>query len=507
MAWGGCPEAILELRPVTDPFETIIGLEVHVQLDTRTKLFCGCRNEFGAPSNTHLCPVCYGLPGALPVPSLRAVELAVLAGLALGCDVREESIFERKHYFYPDLPKGYQITQFERPVAVAGAVHVRSEDVEGPQGVDRDIRINRIQLEEDAGKLVHEGFPGSDRQSGVDFNRAGVPLIEIVSEPDMRSAAEACAFGRTLRSRVVYCGVSDADMEKGNLRMDGNISVRRRGDPELGVKVELKNLNSFRFLHRALEFEEERQRALLAAGRPVLQETRLYDEARGETASMRSKEEAADYRYFPDPDLPPLRLPPGLLDAAHKQLPEFPLERVARYCGEHGIAADQADRIAARRDLADYYEATLAAATAAGTPGREAARTAAAWITTEVAAREKQDGKRAVAPERLGGLVHLLAAKKLPRNAARDVFWAMHDTGRSAPELMTELGLADLAGGSRLDEIASRLVAQHPADRDAYRAGKTKIIGFFVGLLMRELKGKADAREARRALERVLNSL
>ena len=491
---------------MTDAYETIIGLEVHVQLDTRTKLFCGCRNEFGSPPNTHLCPVCYGLPGALPVPNLRAVELGVLAGLALGCEVREESIFERKHYFYPDLPKGYQITQFERPLAVAGAVRVRPEDVDGPQATDRDIRIHRIQLEEDAGKLVHDGFPGSDKRSGVDFNRAGVPLIEIVSEPDMRSAAEACAFGRTLRRRIVYCGVSDADMEKGNLRMDGNISVRRRGDPELGVKVELKNLNSFRFLHRALEFEEARQRALLAAGKPVVQETRLYDEARGETASMRSKEEAADYRYFPDPDLPPLRLPPGLLDAAKKQLPEFPVERIARYRREHGIAADQAERIAARRDLADYYDATLAAAVAAGSPGRETARAAATWITTEVASREKQDGKRAVPPERLGDLVQLLAAKKLPRNAARDVFGAMCDTGRPAGELMTELGFADLAGGSRLDEIATRLVAEHSADRDAYRAGKKKVIGFFVGLLMRELKGKADAREARAALERALDA-
>ena len=286
---------------MTLPVETVIGLEVHVQLDTRTKLFCGCPNRFGAPPNTHVCPVCYGLPGALPVPNRRAVELAVLAGLAFGCEVPEESIFERKNYFYPDLPKGYQITQFEHPVARAGFLPVAG----------RRIGIHRIQLEEDAGKLVHEGFAGSDRRSGVDFNRAGVPLIEIVSEPDLRSPAEAGAFARALKNRVVYCGVSDADMEKGNLRMDGNISVRRRGDPRFGVKVELKNLNSFRFLVRALEFEEARQRDLLAAGQPVVQETRLYDEASGATRAMRSKEEAADYRYFPDPDLPPLRLPPG----------------------------------------------------------------------------------------------------------------------------------------------------------------------------------------------------
>ncbi|MYH21815.1 MAG: Asp-tRNA(Asn)/Glu-tRNA(Gln) amidotransferase subunit GatB [Acidobacteria bacterium] len=490
---------------MSDPFETVIGLEVHVQLDTRTKLFCGCRNEFGSPPNSHLCPVCYGLPGALPVPNVRAVELAVLAGLALDCEINEESVFERKHYFYPDLPKGYQITQYEFPLAEAGSVHIRLEAERDGEAVDRNVGINRIQIEEDAGKLVHDGFPGSDKRSGVDFNRAGVPLIEIVSDPDMRSAAEAVAYARELRSRIVYCGVSDADMEKGNLRMDGNVSVRRRGDLDYGVKVELKNLNSFRFLQRALEYEERRQREVLTGGRKVVQETRLYDEARGVTEPMRSKEEAEDYRYFPDPDLPPLRLPEGLLEASRGALPEFPRARAARYRSEHGIAADQAGRIAGRRDLADYYEATVAAATGAGSPVVEAAAVAGGWITTEVASREKQDGRLAAPPERLGELVHLLAAKELPRNAAREVFQAMCDTGRSARELMAELGFADLAAGSRLDEIATRLVAAHPADRDAYRAGKKKVIGFFVGQLMRELRGKADAREARAALERALD--
>lgn len=489
---------------MNDPFETVIGLEIHVQLDTRTKLFCGCRNEFGSPPNTHLCPVCYGLPGALPVPNRRAVELAVLAGLALDCQVNEESIFERKHYFYPDLPKGYQITQYESPLAAAGSVRIRLDAAAAGAVVERRVGIHRIQIEEDAGKLVHEGFPGSDKRSGVDFNRAGVPLIEIVSDPDLRSADEAVAYARELRSRLVYCGVSDADMEKGNLRMDGNISVRRRGDPNYGVKVELKNLNSFRFLHRALEYEEKRQREVMAAGRRIVQETRLYDEVRGVTEPMRSKEEAEDYRYFADPDLPPLRLPAGLLEAARRELPELPGARAARFVREHGIAADQAERIAARRELADYYEATLAAATAAGAPVAEAAAVAAGWITTEVASREKRDGRLAVAPERLGELVQLLAAKELPRNAAREVFSAMCDSGRSARELTAELGFTELARGSRLDDLAIRLVAEHPADRDAYRAGKKKVIGFFVGQLMRELRGKVDAREAREALARAL---
>ncbi len=477
---------------MTDPFETVIGLEVHVQLVTRTKLFCGCPNAFGAPPNTHVCPVCYGLPGALPVPNRRALELAVLAGLAFECEIPEESVFERKNYFYPDLPKGYQITQFEHPVARAGSLRISG----------RTIGIHRIQLEEDAGKLVHEGFDGSDRRSGVDFNRAGVPLIEIVSEPDIRSPAEACDYARALKRRVAYCGVSGADMEKGNLRMDGNLSVRRRGAAEFGVKVELKNLNSFRFLRRALDFEAARQRELLAAGERVVQETRLYDEGSGATKPMRSKEEASDYRYFPDPDLPPIRLPPGFLEEAECRLPEFPEARAARYRREHGIGAQQAERIAARRDLADYYEAILAGAVGAD-PG-ETARAAAGFLLSEVVSREKQDGRFSVPPARLGELVRRLAAKQLPRNAAREVFAAMCSTGRPAGELIGELGFTGLAAGPALEELASRLVADHPRDRDAYRSGKTRVIGFFVGLLMRELQGKADPRAARAALERAL---
>ncbi len=476
-------------RPDPPAVETVIGLEVHIQLDTRTKLFCSCPNAFGAPPNTLVCPVCYALPGALPTPNRRAVELAVLAGLALGCEIPEESVFERKNYFYPDLPKGYQITQFEHPVARSGSVLVGG----------RRIRIHRIQLEEDAGKLVHEGFPGADRRSGVDFNRAGVPLVEIVSEPDLRSPDEACDYARILRRRIVHCGVSDADMERGNLRMDGNISVRRRGDPRLGVKVELKNLNSFRFLRRALAYEEERQRGLVARGEPVVQETRRYDEDGGVTEPMRTKETAADYRYFPDPDLPPLRLPPGLLEAARAALPEFPDERAERFVRDHGVAPAPAAQIASRRDLADYYEAALAAT---GSP--EAAPALAGWITTEVLAREKEDGRLAVAPARLGGLVRLLAAGELPRAAAREVFRRMAETGRAAGELVAELGFAELAGGARIREAAARFVAAHPEERDAWRGGNPRVLGFLMGRLMREFGGKADAREVRRALERAL---
>ncbi len=484
-------------------FETVIGLEVHVQLATRTKLFCPCPNEFGALPNTHVCPVCYALPGALPVPNLRAVELAVVASLTLGCEVQPESVFERKNYFYPDLPKGYQITQYERPLARAGAVTIQVGD-----GPSRTVRIHRIQLEEDAGKLVHDGFRGDERGSGVDFNRAGVPLIEIVSEPDMRSAAEAAEYARTLRRRIVDAGVSDADMEKGNLRMDGNISVRPRGDDALGVKVELKNLNSFRFLERALAYEETRQREVLRSGGELVQETRLFDESQGVSFPMRSKEEAADYRYFPDPDLPPLRLPPGMVEAARAALPEFAEDRAARFRSELGLPAAQAETIAARRDLADYFEAVVAAASAE-TGGGDVAPVAAAFLTTDVLSREKQDGSLRAPARLLGALVGRLADGRLPRNAAREVFGALADRGEEAPgldELIAELGFGDLASEDRLAEAAARVVAAHPEEAEAYRGGKTKVIGFFVGRLLRDLGGKADARAARAALERALGN-
>ncbi len=488
----------------TDPFETVIGLEVHVQLDTRTKLFCPCRNTFGEPPNTQICPVCYGLPGALPVPNRRAVELAVVAALALDCRVEPESVFERKNYFYPDLPKGYQITQYERPLARSGGVRIQVGD-----GPSRTIRIHRIQLEEDAGKLVHDGYRGSEEGSGVDFNRAGVPLIEIVSEPDLRSAAEAGAYGRTLRQRIVHAGVSDADMEKGNLRMDGNISVRRRGEAALGAKVELKNLNSFRYLERALTYEEARQRELLRVGGVVVQETRLFDESQGRSFAMRSKEEAADYRYFPDPDLPPLRLPPELVESARAGLPEVPADRAARFVRDFALADDAARRIATRRELADYFEAVVAGAADSGASAREVAPVAASFLTTDAVAREKQDGGFRAPPRSLGELMARLADGRLPRNAARDLFDALADRGRRAPPLdalIAELGFGDLAGAGRLQRAAAEVIAAHPAEAEAYRAGRTKVIGFLMGRLLRELRGKADARAARSALERALDA-
>ncbi len=470
-----------------DPFETVIGLEIHVQLDTRTKLFCGCRNRSGAPPNTDVCPVCYALPGTLPVPNARAVELAVRAALALECEVAEVSVFERKNYFYPDLPKGYQITQYAHPLARRGGITL---------GGDRRIRIHRVQIEEDAGKLTHAGFGGPPNRSGVDFNRAGVPLIEVVTEPDLRSPAETEEFARLLRSRLRACAVSDADMERGNLRMDGNISVRRRGSEGLGAKVEVKNVNSFRFLRRALEFEELRQRQALEAGDEVRIETRQFREDRGVTETMRFKEAAADYRYFPDPDLPPLRLPAGLIQRERAGLPEFPRERAARLAATFGLRREQAALLAEAPLVAEYFEA---AASPASGP------LVAGWILQETPAGQRETGRFRVPPERLGALLRRVASGRLARNLARDVFQLMDASGRDADEAIRNLGLDAGPGASDLRALAERLVADHPDDARAYREGRGKVIGFFVGLAMRDLRGRADARAVREALLRVLD--
>ncbi len=472
-----------------DRFETVIGLEIHVQLDTRTKLFCGCRNRTGAPPNTDVCAVCYALPGTLPVPNARAVELAVRAALALECEVADVSIFERKNYFYPDLPKGYQITQYAHPLARDGGITIG----------DRRIRIHRIQIEEDAGKLVHGGFGGPPNRSGVDFNRAGVPLIEIVTEPDLRSPAETEEFARVLRSRLRYCAVSDTDMEKGNLRMDGNISVRCRGDGELGAKVEVKNVNSFRFLRRALEFEELRQRQALETGDGVRIETRQFREDRGVTEVMRTKEAAADYRYFPDPDLPPLRLPDGLVRREREQLPEFPRERAARFMEVFGMRPEHAGLLVARREVADYFEAAVRAASSA------AGQLVAGWILQETPAEQREAGAFRTSPERLGGLLQRVASGQLARNLARDAFALMDASGVDADEAIRRLGIDAAPGESDLRALADRLVARHPDDARAYREGRGKVLGFFVGKAMKELRGKADARAVRGALQRALD--
>src|SRR5688500_18729205 len=373
---------------MSDSFEAVIGLEIHAQLLTATKIFCGCPTAFGAPPNAHTCPVCVGLPGALPVLNRKAVDLAVTAAVALGCEVHERSVFARKNYFYPDLPKGYQISQYEQPLATGGGLllpRLRQGSGEAGSGGGKFVRLTRIHMEEDAGKSLHDGFPDSDRKTYLDYNRSGVPLIEIVSEPDMRSAAEAAAFFEGLRQILVWLGVNDGNMDEGSLRCDANVSVRRRGDPKLGTKAEVKNVNSFRYLEKAIEYEIGRQIDVVEHGGRVIQETRLFDAAQGKTNSMRSKEEAHDYRYFPEPDLPPL-----VVDAERRQkitsaLPELPDARRRRFIDRYGLPAYDAALLTQTRGVADYFEDT---AKHSGNP-----KAASHWVMGEVLRNMKRSGE------------------------------------------------------------------------------------------------------------------
>ncbi|MGZ8869385.1 MAG: Asp-tRNA(Asn)/Glu-tRNA(Gln) amidotransferase subunit GatB, partial [Thermoanaerobaculia bacterium] len=406
-------------------WEVVIGLEVHARLLTASKLFCGCPTAFGAPPNTNVCPVCLGYPGALPAINRRAVELAVRMGLATGSEIHPVSIFARKNYFYPDLPKGYQISQFDRPIATGGRIDLG----------ERSILLTRIHIEEDAGKLIHE----RDR-SLVDLNRAGTPLIEIVSEPEVRSASEAVAYFTRLRQILMYTEVCDGNMEEGSLRCDANVSVRRKGEP-LGTRAEIKNLNSFRFLSRAIEFETERQIALLESGGKVVQETRLFDPAAGETRAMRSKEEAHDYRYFPDPDLPPLAVPAGLVEETRRSLPSLPAERIRRYQTDFALPYNDADVLTMTRELAEYFEATVAQA------GN--ARSAANWVRNEVL-REVNDRKielrdYRVTPAMLGRLIRMIDSGALGGKAAKEVFEDMSSSGEDAEAIVRRKGLGQVS--------------------------------------------------------------
>jgi aspartyl-tRNA(Asn)/glutamyl-tRNA(Gln) amidotransferase subunit B len=477
---------------IKEGWETVIGLEIHAQLSTESKIFCSCSTRFGDEPNSNTCPVCLGLPGALPVLNRRVVELGARAALSLALHINERSIFARKNYFYPDLPKGYQISQYDRPFSERGELEImtaqRDEAGHPRQWQPKKIRITRLHLEEDAGKNVHEGLPDVDRFSYIDLNRAGTPLAEIVTEPDFRSSWEAYDYVNYVRLALQWVGASDADMEKGNLRCEANVSVRRIGDEAFGTKVELKNLNSVRFMQRAIEFEIERQIALIESGGRVMQETRLWDERKAETRAMRSKEEAHDYRYFPEPDLPPLVVAPEFIESVRAVMPELPEARRRRMMEEYQLSFNDAAQLTAERALADYYEA---AARASGNP-----RAAANWIRSELQRELEAAGKPAnecpVPPEELGALVRLIDEGKISGKQGKDVLVEMFGSGKSAASVVAERGLVQVSEASAIDPLIDEVIAKSPQQLEQYRAGKETLFGFFVGQVLKASKGKAN---------------
>ena len=480
----------------------VIGLEVHAQLQTRSKIFCPCAVTVGAPPNSATCPVCLGFPGTLPVLNREAVTLALRLAAAVGATIHSESQFARKNYFYPDLPKGYQISQYDRPFSTGGAIHI---DI--PTG-EKAVRLVRAHLEEDAGKLLHD-TPYADVPTDVslvDWNRAGVPLVEIVSEPDIRSPEEAASYLTELRRLLRYTGVCDGDMEKGSLRCDANVSVRASETAPYGTRVEIKNLNSIRFVAKAIEHEVERQAEALARGEKVVQETRLWDEKAGRTVAMRSKEEAHDYRYFPEPDLGLLVVDDAWIRAAAGAMPELPRARRARFVQAHGLALQDAETLVSARELADYFERTIAAGAAP--------KLAANWVTGEVLRWMKERKVSIedaltfpVSPERLAGLLRLVDGGEVSAASAKDVLVAMLDSPAEASAIVAEKGLGRIRDTGALEAAVAEVVAGNPSQVELYRSGKTQTFGWLVGQVMKKTGGRADPAAVRDALTRALEAL
>jgi aspartyl-tRNA(Asn)/glutamyl-tRNA(Gln) amidotransferase subunit B len=495
-------------------FEAVIGLEIHAELRTASKIFCGCATGFGAPPNTQVCEVCLGMPGSLPVLNHKAVEFALKMALATNCRVNPESVFARKNYFYPDLPKGYQISQYELPLAEHGFLDVKVE------AQARRIGITRIHLEEDAGKLIHSE---SRPVSFVDFNRTGVPLIEIVSEPDLRTPEEAVEYFKGLRNILLYLEICDGNMEEGSLRCDANISLRPVGQTEFGTRAELKNMNSFRFVKAALEYEIKRQRALLAAGREIVQETRLWDTAANQTVSMRGKEEAHDYRYFPDPDLVPVKVDKEWVERLTKELPELPAARLNRFQTEYGLPEYDAEVLTNDKDLADYFEATvqefsrwqqirpsgLHSEEAVGSPNLLSfAKKISNWIMTETLRDWVPDFSgityRQVSSTALAQLLALVEKGTISGKIAKTVFEDMKATRRMPEAIIKEKGLTQISDTGAIEAAAQEIINAHPKEAADYRGGKTKVIGFFVGQLMKKTKGQANPQLANEIFQKLL---
>ncbi len=475
-------------------FETVIGLEVHAQLKTRTKIFCGCSTRFGAPPNTQVCPVCLGMPGMLPVLNRKVVVFAVRMGLATHCTIAGHSVFARKNYFYPDLPKGYQISQYELPVARNGYIDI---DVDG---MEKRIGIHRIHMEEDAGKLIHN----PDRPtSQVDFNRTGVPLIEIVSEPDMSSPAEAGAYLRQLRAILRYLDICDGNMEEGSFRCDANVSIRPRGSDTLGTRTELKNLNSFKHVEKALQYEAARQAETIGDGGNIVQETRLWDPDTGRTLSMRGKEEAHDYRYFPDPDLLPLTVDEKWVADIQDGLPELPAEKKKRFEAQYALPAYDAAFLASSREMADYFEACVALF--------PQSKTVSNWIMGALSALLNAEGlgieASPVSAGDLAGLLSLVEQGMISAKIAKGVLEEMARTGKPAKDIVAEKGLVQVQDAEAIEALVDRVIAASPAEVEAYRGGKTKLMGYFVGQVMRETRGKANPKLVNEALARKLSRL